>query len=409
MAGVGRIRDALQHAGMRLGVAQAVVGGTIVPGDVIVAGGRIAAVGVAPAGPAGTAVPGFVDLQVNGFAGVDFLTSDPADWRRAARALAATGVTAYRPTFISAPADALARGLAVATAVGGRDARSGAADPGSGAVAEAGAPLGRPLPRLLGVHLEGPFLSPRWPGAHPPEHLRAPDLSLVDDLRAAGPIAHMTLAPELPGALELVTALTARAITVALGHTDADAATCHAAFDRGARALTHIHNAHRRFAARDPGPAGAALVHPGVTVTAILDGHHLAPETAAIAWRAAGLRFALVSDAIAAAHAGGDPARPEAASLAGRMVAVGPAGDPRLPDGHLAGSTLTMDAALRNLIGAGATLPEAVHAATHAPALLAGRPDLGLIAVGAPADIVVLDESLDVRRVFVSGREAAAV
>ncbi|MFN8203137.1 MAG: amidohydrolase family protein [Solirubrobacteraceae bacterium] len=394
---------------MRLGVAQAVVGGTIVPGDVIVAGGRIAAVGVAPAGPAGTAVPGFVDLQVNGFAGVDFLTSDPADWRRAARALATTGVTAYRPTFISAPADALARGLAVAAAVAGRDARSGAADPGSGAVAEAGAPRGRPLPRLLGVHLEGPFLSPRWPGAHPPEHLRAPDLSLVDDLRAVGPIAHMTLAPELPGALELVTALTARAITVALGHTDADAATCHAAFDRGARALTHIHNAHRRFDARDPGPAGAALVHPGVTVTAILDGHHLAPETAAIAWRAAGLRFALVSDAIAAARPGGDPARPEAASLAGRVVSVGPAGDPRLPDGRLAGSTLTMDAALRNLIGAGATLPEAVHAATRAPALLAGRPDLGLIAVGAPADIAVLDESLDVRRVFVSGREAAAV
>jgi N-acetylglucosamine-6-phosphate deacetylase len=372
---------------MRLGVAQAVVGGEIVRGDVVVAGGRIAAVGAAPAAASGTAVPGFVDLQVNGFAGVDFLTGDPADWRRAASALAATGVTAFRPTFISAPPGQLRRGLEVASGVADR---------------------GQPLPHVLGVHLEGPFLSPRWPGAHPPEHLRAPELALVDDLRAAGPVTHVTLAPELRGALELVAALTARNITVAIGHTDADARTCRAAFDRGARALTHIHNAHRRFTARDPGPAGAALTHAGVTVTAIVDGHHLAPETAEIAWRTAGRRFALVTDAIAAARAA-RAAAPEATTIAGRMVAVGPAGDARLPDGRLAGSTLTMDAALRNLVACGATLPQAVHAAARAPALLAGRPDLGRIAIGAPADIAVLDGSLNVRRTFVSGREAIAV
>ncbi|UGS34788.1 N-acetylglucosamine-6-phosphate deacetylase [Capillimicrobium parvum] len=377
---------------MRLGVAQAVVGPAIIPGDVVVAGGRIAALGATPAGASGTAAPGFVDLQVNGFGGVDFLTSDPAGWRRAARAIAATGVTAYQPTFVTAPPEDLRRALEVAAAV---------TDPPEA------------LPRLLGVHLEGPFLSPRWPGAHPPQHLRPPDLALVEELRAAGPVSHVTLAPELPGALELIAALAARGVTVAIGHTDAGAATCRAAFDRGARALTHVHNAHRRFAARDPGPAGAALAHPAVTVTAIVDGHHLAPETAAIAWRAAGRRFALVTDAIAAARpatGGGTSVRtgPRASAIAGRMVAVGPAGDARLPDGRLAGSTLTMDAAVRGLCALGATLPEAVHAAARAPALLAGRPELGLLAVGAPADVVVLDDALSVRRVLLSGREAAA-
>lgn len=376
---------------MRLGVAQAVVGPAIVRGDVVVAGGRIAALGAAPAGAGGTAVPGFVDLQVNGFSGADFLTSDPGGWRRAAQGIAATGVTAYQPTFITAPPADLRRGMEVAAVVAAE----------------------RALPRLLGVHLEGPFLSPRWPGAHPPQHLRPPDLALVEELRAAGPVSHVTLAPELPGALELIAALAARGVTVAIGHTDAGAATCRAAFDRGARALTHVHNAHRRFAARDPGPAGAALAHPAVTVTAIVDGHHLAPETAAIAWRAAGRRFALVTDAIAAARpvSSGTSVRkgPQASAIAGRMVAVGPAGDARLPDGRLAGSTLTMDAALRGLCALGATLPEAVHAAARAPALLAGRPELGLLAVGAPAHVVVLDDALDVRRVLLSGREAVTV
>jgi N-acetylglucosamine-6-phosphate deacetylase len=214
----------------------------------------------------------------------------------------------------------------------------------------------------------------------------------------------MTLAPERPGGLDLVSALVERAITVSVGHTDADAATCHAAFDRGARALTHLHNAHRRFASRDPGPAGVALVRPDVTVTAIVDGVHLAPESAAMGWRAAGRRFALITDAMAAAGRGaGDWA------LGDRVVHVDERGEARLDDGRLAGSTLSMDRAVRNLCALGATLPEAVHAAARAPALLAGRPDLGLLAPGAPADVVVLDETLAVRRTLTSGRETFAV
>ena len=356
---------------MRLGVAAALVDGVPVPGDVSVADGRVEAVGLGGAG-AGLAVPGFVDVQVNGFAGVDFLTAEPEDYARVDRALAATGVTTYLPTFITAPASDHRRALAVLAAAG---------------------------PRRLGAHIEGPFLSPEWPGAHPPEHLRDPDLALVDELRGIGPITTMTVAPELPGGLDLVAALVERGIVVHVGHTDADAATTHAAFDRGARALTHIHNAHRRFRPRDPGPAGVALVRPDVSVTAIVDGVHLAGETAASAWMAARERLCLITDAISAAGLGDGTFR-----LGERKVVVA-AGASRLADGTLAGSTVTMDRAVRELVALGASASEAVFAATAAPARLLGRDDIGRLAPGAPADLAVLDDALYVTRTVVGGVE----
>jgi N-acetylglucosamine-6-phosphate deacetylase len=359
---------------MRLGVASALVGGQIVPGDVSAADGRIDAVGLSPAGASGLAVPGFVDVQVNGFAGVDFLAASPSDYVAVAEALAATGVTAYLPTFITAPAAAYREALA----------------------ALAGAP------GVIGAHLEGPFLSPDWPGAHPPEHLRAPDLALVDELRAIGPITTMTVAPELPGGLELVSALVERGIVVHIGHTDADAATAHAAFDRGARALTHIHNAHRRFKPRDPGPAGVALTRPDVTVTAIVDGVHLAPETAGSAWLAARDRFCLITDAIAAAGRGDGTFR-----VGEREIHVAD-GASRLPDGTLAGSVVTMDRAVRELVALGASVPEAIAAATTAPARLLARDDLDVLAPGGPADVAVLDDNLHVVRTLVAGAELYA-
>jgi N-acetylglucosamine-6-phosphate deacetylase len=359
---------------MRLGVASALVGGELVPGDVSVADGRIEAVGLAPAGATGLAVPGFIDVQVNGFAGVDFLAASPSDYVAAGDALAATGVTAYLPTFITAPPVAYREALA----------------------ALAGAP------RVLGAHLEGPFLSPDWPGAHPREHLRAPDLALVDELRAIGPITTMTVAPELPGGLDLVAALAERGIVVHIGHTDADAATAHAAFDRGARALTHIHNAHRRFKPRDPGPAGVALTRSDATVTAIVDGVHLAPETAGSAWLAARERFCLITDAIAAAGRGDGTFRIGEVEIEVRD------GASRLADGTLAGSVVTMDRAVRELVALGAPLPEAIAAATLAPARLLGRADLGRLEPGLPADVVVLDDDLQVVRTLGAGAEISA-
>lgn len=363
---------------MLLGVRHALVGDVLVRGDVRVEEGRIAAVGVVPAGASGLAAPGFVDLQVNGFGGVDFLAAEPPDYRTAGAALAATGVTAYLPTFITSPDDAYDHAAAAAAA-----ARV----------------VARPGPRVLGVHLEGPFLSPRWPGAHDPRHLQAPSPALIERLERAGPIALVTLAPELAGALELIEALVARGIVVSCGHSDADADLAHAAFDAGARAITHLHNAHRRCGHRDPGLGGVALVRPQVTVQVIVDGVHLAPEVAYAAFLTARERFCLVTDAMAAAGLGDGRYR-----LGSRDVEV-EGMTARLVDGTLAGSVLTMDAAVRNLVTLGASEVQALLAATRAPARLLARPSLGVLAPGVPADIVVLDDGLEVRATLVDGHE----
>jgi len=359
-----------------LGVRHALVGDVLVRGDVRVEDGRVAAVGVVPAGTSGLAAPGYVDLQVNGFGGIDFLAAEPSDYRTAGAAMAATGVTAYLPTFISSPDGAYDHAVAAA-----------------GAARE----IARPGPRILGVHLEGPFLSPRWPGAHDPRYLQAPNPALIERLERAGAIALVTLAPELPGAFELIEALVARGVVVSCGHSDADAETADAAFDAGARAITHLHNAHRRFAHRDPGLGGVALVRPQVTVQAIVDGVHLAPEVAYAAFLTARERFSLVTDAMAATGLGDGHHR-----LGSRDVEV--AGmTARLADGTLAGSVLTMDAAVRNLVTLGASEVQALLAATRAPARLLAHPTAGVLAPGLPADIVVLDDELEVRATVVDG------
>jgi N-acetylglucosamine-6-phosphate deacetylase len=361
---------------MRVGVRGALVEGALVEGDVALEDGRIAAVGLSPAGE-GIAIPGLIDVHVNGFVGVDFITADGGGYARAREALAATGVTAFVPTFVSSPLDAYGPALAQ--------------------VAQAAA---RPGPRVLGAHLEGPFISPRWPGAHDPACILAPDPALADRLCDAGPVVIMTLAPEVSGGLELVEHLTARGVAVACGHSDADAAAAHAAFDRGARAITHLYNAHRRWAPRDPGLGGVALVRPDVTVQTIVDNVHLAPEAAYAAFLAAGERFCLVTDAVEAAGLG-----PGTYRLGTQTVQVS-GGRVALADGTLAGSVLSMDAAIRNLVAAGAPLAAAVHAATRTPARLAGHPELGTIAPGSPADLAVLDDELHVTRTVVGGVEA---
>ena len=353
---------------MRLGVARTLLDdGRLVAGDVRIAGGRIAAVGLHPAGRAGIAAPGFVDVQVNGFAGVDVAAAGPGDLDRLGRALARHGVTAFMPTLITAPEADLVGAL--------------------GVIDRAGASAGGI--HVLGAHLEGPFLSPAWPGAHDPAHLRAPDPALLARLCAAGPVALMTLAPELEGADALIDALGARAL---IGHTDADAATCARAFARGARGLTHALNAHRRFTARDPGPAGAALSGDQALVCAIADGVHVAPEALAVLWRAAGERLCLVSDAVAT-------------GTGGRELSGGAA---RLADGTLAGSVVALDHCVRTLVACGAPVERALHAASTAPARLAGRADVGRLAVGSPADVVVLDDELRVVRTLVGGAEVSA-
>jgi N-acetylglucosamine-6-phosphate deacetylase len=356
---------------VKLGVEAAVVDGRLVPGDVAVEAGRVRAVGLGGGGH-GIAAPGFVDLQANGFAGVDLAGADTDGYRRAGEAMLATGVTAFQPTFVTGPEDAVIEAVRAM-------------------------PEGDVGPRVLGAHLEGPFLSPSKPGAHDPRHLRAPDLALLRRLLAAGRVVHMTLAPELPGSFELIGELRSRGITVACGHTDATAAEAHLAFDRGARTVTHLFNAMRTSTPRDPGIAFAALARADVTVQLIIDGHHLAPDTVTVAWRAAAGRLALVTDAVAAAAAG------DGEFLVGTVRVSAAGGVVRGEDGMLAGSALTMIDAVRNLHDLGAPLPDALEAASTVPARIAGRDDLGRLTPGAPADIVVVDDRLEVQRVLVEG------
>ena len=361
---------------MRLGVEAALVRGEILPGDVELADGRVYAVGVNGRPGRGVAVPGFVDLQVNGFGGVDFLSADGDGYRRAGEALARTGVTAFQPTFITSPEDELEAAL--------REV-----------------PPEEGTPRVLGAHLEGPFIAADRLGTHPSDSRRDPDVELLERLLAAGRVAHVTLAPELPGAIELVDLLRSRGITVAFGHSSATADEARRGFAHGARTVTHLFNAMRPFEPREPGLAGAALVCPEVLVQVILDGVHLADDTARLVWQAAPGRVALVSDAIAGAGVGDGTYR-----IGGILVEVRD-GIARREDGVLAGSTLTMIEAVRNLVALGAPLAGALAAASEVPARIAGRDDLGKLEPGATADVVVLDDCLEVERVLVAGVDVA--
>jgi N-acetylglucosamine-6-phosphate deacetylase len=356
----------------RLGVEAALVQGELLPGDVEVVDGLVAAVGLNGSNGKGIAAPGFVDLQVNGFAGVDFFSADADGYRRAGAALLECGVTAYQPTFITSPEAELTAALQEVP-------RNGAA------------------PRILGAHLEGPFIAPERLGTHPAEARRDPDPAMLLRLLDAGPISHVTLAPELDGANQLMEILRSRGVTVSCGHSNATAAEARDAFARGAKTVTHIFNAMRPFAAREPGLAGAALVTSDVVVQIILDGVHLADDTARLVWQAAGGRVALVTDAIAAARAGDGSYR-----LAGVDFEV-ENGVARRADDVLAGSTVCMIDAVRNLVTLGAPVAAALSAASEVPARIAGRPELGTLEPGSTADVVVLDDNLEIVRVLVGG------
>jgi len=360
---------------MKLDVAGALVDGQIVPGRIEIADGLLTGYGLAGSGK-GIAVPGFVDLQVNGFAGVDFLDADADGYRKAAEALLQTGVTSFVPTLITAPEETLVAALAEVP------------EPGTGA------PNGS---RVLGVHLEGPFLSPWRLGTHPPVGRREPDQALLERLLEAGPVRVMTLAPELPGALDLIDVLVARGVVVSCGHTDASVELANEAFDRGARTVTHLFNAMRPFMHRDPGIAGAALARDDVIVQIIVDGIHLAPQTTELVWKAAAGRVALVTDAVAAAGCGDGSYSLGTVELSSNKGAV------RGPDGILAGSVLTMIEAVRNLHALGAPLERVLEAASSVPSRVLGLTDAGRLEVGKPADVVVLDDNLEVESVFVRG------
>ncbi|MDT7741154.1 MAG: N-acetylglucosamine-6-phosphate deacetylase [Actinomycetota bacterium] len=373
----------------RLGVSAALVGGVLHPGDVAVADGVVEAVGLPAARGGAIAVAGLVDVQCNGYAGVDLTALGAADPEEAddrvatlRRAVAADGVTALAPTIITAAPGTTTGALA-------------RLDRARGTTAGA---------RLLGAHLEGPFLSPDRAGTHPPRHLRAPDPELLTALLAGGQVALTTLAPELDGALDLVRVATARGVTVMAGHSDAAAADAHAGFDAGISGATHLFNAMSGFGHRAPGLAAAALAHPGAVVTLIADGHHLAPDVLRVVAHAAAGRWALITDATAASG------MPEGTFTLGDVELTLADGAVRNPDGTLAGSAATLAGCVRAAVAAGIDLAAALVAATATPARLVPpaqrpHPDLGVLRPGGVADVTVLDDALQVATVLLAGKE----
>lgn len=366
--------------------------GVLAPGHLTVSGGLITEVGEGvPPGPpdldlrAGVLVPGLVDLQVNGYYGVDLGDCDPDGWAQVARRLPETGTTAFLPTFITAPVARLAAALRSAQKI------AGVATPGA---------------RVLGVHLEGPFLSPARAGAHRRDWMAPPSPDAVAELLDAGHgvLRLMTLAPETEGALAAVAALVAAGVVVSVGHSDANAGQVAAAADAGARMVTHLFNAQRGLHHREPGVVGQALTDQRLTSGLIVDLRHVSAAACAIAFAAAPGRICLVTDA--AASAGMPPGR---YLLGGQPTELPPGGDaPVRPDGTLAGSALRMDLAVANAVAVGLGLAEAVAAATRIPADLIGRPDLGWLAPGAPADLVWLGDDLRAQATWIGGEQVYA-
>lgn len=364
---------------MRLEVGRAFTPeGVVEPATITIEGERIASVEQSGPGSPMAAVPGFVDLQINGAVGVDFRRPEGANWAAVGDYLLSTGVTACCPTLPTASFDTYAPALA--------------------AIAEGFAGEGRP--RALGAHLEGPFLNPARRGAHDAALLREPDATWAAALMDESPIpvAIWTVAPELPGAIPLAREAAARGVVVSAGHTDATYRQMLDAVDAGVSMVTHLFNAMSPLHHREPGVVGAALDLAGLRVGLILDFVHVAPPAARVALRAMGERSFVVTDAIALSGL------PPGTYRAGALTVDTSSGAPRLTDGTIAGSLLRMDEAFRNAAGLLGT-QGAVQVCAASPARALGRSDLGVLAPGALADVVLLDENAHVVRVFVGGSE----
>lgn len=363
------------------------------PASILTLGGRIVAcgmpssVGETPGAevsqhPGLTAVPGFIDLQVNGFGGVDFLHAGVDDWVRAGETLLRRGVTAWCPTLVSSPKDAYSNPLTRMALVGENHC----------------------TPRLLGAHLEGPFLAPSRRGAHDATALCEPDIAWVETLLAesAVPIAIWTLAPELPGAFDVIRHLAARGVVASVGHSDATYAEVVASRSAGATMVTHLFNAQRPLHQREPGVVGAAMLLDGLFVGLILDGVHVVEPVASLALAQLGRRAFIVSDAVATAGAPASHCSLGTRRIEGANGAAIVAGSETL-----AGSLVDIAAGFARAVRL-LDLERAVELVAETPARALGRDDIGHLAPGCQADIVLIDSAFGVREVFRGGVPVAA-
>src|ERR1700756_3654831 len=331
-------------------------------------------------------VPGFLDIHIHGGAGLDVMRASAAELPRLGRFLVSHGVTGYFATTVAAPLDAtcaalerLADAIEQATNVNG----------------------GPPEARPLGVHLEGPFLSHKRRGVHPPEYLVEPTVPIFEKLwqAARGHVRMITIAPEIPGALEVIAEAARRKICVSIGHSDADLPVARAAVQAGARHATHTFNAMRPLDHRSPGIIGEVLSDDTMTADIIVDGIHVSPEVVKLFLQAKGPeRAVLITDAISATG------MPDGRYQLGPIQVDVKDGKATAGD-SLAGSVLTMDRAVRNVARfSNWTLAQAVRAATLNPAQAVGlSAKLGRLAVGAAANFVALSPAGEVLKTVVGG------
>lgn len=327
--------------------------------------------------------PGFLDIHIHGGGGVDAMRAAASDLPRLGKFLASHGVTGYFPTTVAAPIDVTCTALERLA-----DAIERAPD-------DAAVPLG--------VHLEGPFLSHKRRGVHPPENLVAPTVEIFDRLwqAARGHVRMMTIAPELPGALEVIAEAARRKVCVSIGHSDAEMPEAQRGVKAGARHATHTFNAMRPLDHRDPGILGEVLGDDNLSADIIADGIHLAPPVVQLFLRAKGPeRSVLITDAISAAG------MPDGHYQLG-PIEVEVKDGKCTSGGSLAGSVLTMDRAVRNVMQFSRwSLKDAIRAASLNAARASGTiSDQGIIAPGAKADFVVLNAQGEVLKTFVDGRE----
>ena len=323
-------------------------------------------------------IPGLVDLQINGAFGMDF-TAEPATIFPVAQRLPRYGVTRFLPTIVTSPLERIARAQAVL--------QSGPPEGFRGAIP-------------IGLHVEGPFLNPGRKGAHRQEYLLPPSLEAYAKLSPESGVRLVTLAPELPGALEVITELSRRGIVVSAGHSLASLDQAREGFRAGIRYATHLFNAMSPLQQVDPGLPGAVLAEPGLCFGLIPDGIHVHPTLVDLVWRLSGAgRMTLVSDAIAAL--GMPPGR----YWLGDLEVIVDETSARLPDGVLAGSILSHPAALRNLMAfTGCSLAEALTCLTTTPAKLLGMAgEIGQVAAGFRANLVLMKPDLEIVCTFVDG------
>jgi N-acetylglucosamine-6-phosphate deacetylase len=335
----------------------------------------------------GYLLPGFIDLQVIGACGIDVMAATAGDLLELAHCVAHDGTTAWMPTVITAPLEQIDRADAVIHEA--MSAQAVAAD------------RGLPRAAILGLHLEGPFISPLRRGAHPALNLLPTGEALERILRLRS-LRMITLAPELEGALEAIQRFVARGVIVALGHSDATYEQAVAAVQAGATAVTHTFNAMRPLHHREPGLIGAALSDPKIYPAVIADGVHVHPAALSLVCRSP--RAFLVSDRVT--PAGTDLAAPMplfGGQIDSARIADGAA---RLADGTLAGAIATIGDGLRLVINHAAIDPPAVERlSSGAAAELIGLRDRGRVEPRARADLILLDRDWRLKAVFVGGRE----